>query len=150
MKGLAILLWSATPERPDRCAAPFVHAMAAAALDCEVEIHFSGAAVALLIAGAAAEAHTAAGKPLYAFMQEAAALGVRFYACSMAARQHLPPDAALVPEFTGHAGATAFVARTLDPEWRNPGVLSSRASGWLLCWADGQGSDSWQFSRGER
>ncbi|WP_186453990.1 DsrE family protein [Denitratisoma sp. DHT3] len=118
MKGLAILLWSATPERPDRCAAPFVHAMAAAALDCEVEIHFSGAAVALLIAGAAAEAHTAAGKPLYAFMQEAAALGVRFYACSMAARQHLPPDAALVPEFTGHAGATAFVARTLDPEWR--------------------------------
>ena len=39
---LAILLWAATPERPALCATPFVHAMAAAALDCEVEIHFSG------------------------------------------------------------------------------------------------------------
>lgn len=117
MKGLAILLWSATPEQPDRCAAPFVYAMAAAALDTEVEIHFAGAAVALLTADGAAAAQTAAGKSLAAFMQEAAALGVRFYACSMAARQHLPPDVALIPELTGHAGATAFVARALDPEW---------------------------------
>ena len=52
-KKLAILLWSATPERPQLCATPFVHAAAAAAFDCEVEIHFAGPTVRLLVAGVA-------------------------------------------------------------------------------------------------
>lgn len=118
MKRLAILLWAASPERPELCAAPFVYAMAAAALDGEVEIHFAGASVRLLAPGVAATAVTVAGKSLYTFMQEAAALGVRFYACSMAARQYLPPGVATIPEMTGQAGATAFADRALDPEWR--------------------------------
>ena len=52
-KKLAILLWSATPDRPQLCATPFVHAAAAAAFDCEVEIHFAGPTVRLLVAGVA-------------------------------------------------------------------------------------------------
>lgn len=118
MSRLAILLWAASPEQPDQCAAPFVHALAAAALDAEVEVHFAGATVRLLAQGVAAAALTSGGKSLHAFMAEAAALGVRFYACSMAARQYLPEGVARIPELTGEAGATAFVARALDPEWR--------------------------------
>lgn len=118
MKNLAILLWAASPEHPDLCAAPFVYAMAAAALDVEVEVHFAGASVRLLADGVAALALTSGGKPLQAFMAEASALGARFYACSMAARQYLPDGVARIPELTGEAGATAFVDRALDPEWR--------------------------------
>ena len=44
---LAILLWAASPERPQLCATPFVHAAAGAAFDAEVEIHFAGPAVRL-------------------------------------------------------------------------------------------------------
>jgi len=119
MNHLAILLWAATPEQPDLCAAPFVYAMAAAALDAEVEIHFAGRSVRLLEQGVAGQAMTSGGKSLYAFMQEASALGVRFFACSMAVEQFLPGKVATIPELTGEAGATAFVDRSLDAEWRS-------------------------------
>lgn len=119
---LALLLWSVSPERPELCAAPFVYAAVAAALDCEVEVHFAGAAVRLLLPDVAASLHAGARreKSIYAFMQEAAAGGARFLACSMALREHLGgPDAApMIPEYAGAAGAAAFVGRTLDPAWR--------------------------------
>lgn len=114
---LAILLWAADPADPARCAAPFIHALAAAALDCEVEVHFAGPAVRLLAQGVAARTHTAAGKSIYAFMQDAAAAGVRFYACSMAHAEYLGRDTPCIPELAGQAGATAFVGRSLDPDW---------------------------------
>ena len=50
---LAILLNSATPDRPEICVSPLIHALAAKALDCEVEIHFSGPSIRLLVAGVA-------------------------------------------------------------------------------------------------
>ena len=90
-KKLAILLWSATPERPQLCATPFVHAAAAAAFDCEVEIHFAGPAVRLLVTG------------------------VR--ACAMAMGALVGADETLIPEFGGSIAASAFVNRALDPEW---------------------------------
>jgi predicted peroxiredoxin len=116
---LAILLWAATPEQPDLCAAPFVYAMAAAALDAEVEIHFAGKSVRLLEQGVAERAITSGGKSLYAFMQEASALGVRFFACSMAMEQFPSADGvARIPQLSGKAGATTFAQRALDDEWR--------------------------------
>lgn len=115
---LALLAWSISPDAPDLCAAPFVYATAAAAFDCEVEIHFAGPAVLLLVEGVAAGAVTGGGKPVYNFMREAANLGVTFLACSMAAGQHLAAGKTLIPELAGEAGAAAFVARTLDPDWR--------------------------------
>jgi hypothetical protein len=116
MNRLAILLWAANAEQPDLCAAPFVYAMAAAALDAEVEIHFAGKSVRLLEQGVAEQVLTGGGKSLDAFMQEASALGVRFYACSMARAQYLSDGVAMIEH--GDAGATAFVARALDAEWR--------------------------------
>jgi hypothetical protein len=118
MSKLAILLWAATPEQPDRCAAPFLYATAAAALDCEVEIHFAGPCVKLLVPGVAERSVTGGGKNVYAFMREAANLGVRFYACAMAVGQHIAEGAAMIPELAGEAGAAAFAARAVDPAWR--------------------------------
>ena len=121
MSKLAILLWSVDLERPDLAAAPFVYAAAAAALDAKVEIHFAGRSVRLLIAGEAAARSTSdteGSRSLYEFMQDAAHGGARFLACGMAWAEYVGAGEATIPELAGHAGATAFVARSLDPEWR--------------------------------
>lgn len=121
MNKLAILLWSVDLQRPDLAAAPFVYAAAAAALDAEVEIHFAGRAVRLLVAHEAEHRSTSAGdggRSLYAFMQDAARGGARFLACGMAWAEYVRDGEATIPEMSGHAGATAFVARSLDPAWR--------------------------------
>lgn len=118
---LAILLWSVTPERADECAAPFVYAAVAGAMDCEVEIHFAGKSVRLLVPGVAAALHSGQSrdKSIYQFMQDAAAHGARFVGCTMAMNEHLTIGTATrIPEYSGAAGAAAFVMRTLDPEWK--------------------------------
>ncbi len=118
---LAILAWSLSPERPELAAAPFVYAATAGAMDCEVEIHFAGTAVKLLAPGVAAAMHPSAGRErsIYDFMRDAAEQGAAFYGCQMALRAHGLVDRPLIPEYSGAAGAAAFVARTLDPEWRS-------------------------------
>ena len=116
---LAILLWRVGPERPDLAAAPFVYAAVAAAMDCEVEVHFAGDSIPLLEPGVADRLRTGRGdKTLYDFMREAAALGVRFLGCSMALAERAAPDSPRIPEYSGGAGAAAFVRRSLDPQWR--------------------------------
>lgn len=117
---LAILVWSLAPERPELAASPFVYAATACAMDCEVEIHFAGTAVKLLAPGVAANMHPSAGRErsIHDFMRDAAEQGAAFYGCQMALRAHGLVDQPLIPEYSGAAGAAAFVARTLDPEWR--------------------------------
>jgi predicted peroxiredoxin len=116
---LAILLWSATPERPQLCATPFVHAAAAAAFDCEVEIHFAGPAVRLLVAGVADSLRPWPGvdTSIYHIMRQAANLDVSFRACAMAMGALVSKDERLIPEYGGEVAASAFVARALDPDW---------------------------------
>ena len=117
---LALLMWAATPDRPELCVTPLVHALAARALDAEVEIHFAGPAVRLLVAGVADALYAtpAQEKSIGDFLREAGAAGTRIYACSMASAAWITSDEPLIPEYSGAAGATAFVARTLDPAWR--------------------------------
>ena len=117
---LALLMWAATPDRPELCVTPLVHALAARALDAEVEIHFAGPAVRLLVAGVADALYAtpAREKSIGDFLREAGAAGTRFYACSMASAAWIASAESLIPEYSGAAGATAFVARTLDPAWR--------------------------------
>lgn len=119
LKKLAILVWSATPDRPQLCATPFVHAAAAAAFDCEVEIHFAGPAVRLLVAGVAESLLPWPGvdTSIYHMMRQAANLDVSFRACAMAMGALVGKDEALIPEYAGPIAASAFVDRTLDPEW---------------------------------
>lgn len=116
---LAILVWSLSPERPELCAAPFVYAAAAAAMDCEVEIHFAGSAVRLLEPGVAENLYASSSheRSIHDFMRDAAGRGTKFLGCQMAFHAHDLVDRPLIPEYSGAAGAAAFVARTLDPEW---------------------------------
>ena len=116
---LAILLWSATADRPELCATPFLHAAAAAAFDCEVEIHFAGPTVRLLVAGVADGLRPWPGvdTSIYQMMRQATNLGVSLNACAMAMGSLVGRDEALIPEYAGTIAASAFVARALDPDW---------------------------------
>lgn len=116
---LAILLWGTTIDRPQLCATPFVHATAAAAFDCEVEIHFAGPTVRLLVEGVAASLYPWSDSTvsIHDMMRQAANLDVNFLACAMAMNALIGKHEALIPEYTNTAAASLFVQRTLDPEW---------------------------------
>jgi uncharacterized protein len=117
---LAILLWATDPAVPHLCATPFFHAAVAAAMDAEVEVHFAGRSVLLLVEGVAADipADLAGTVSVYHHMREAARHGARFLACSDALDAQGLDATALIAEAGGTAGAAAFVGRALDPAWR--------------------------------
>jgi predicted peroxiredoxin len=116
---LAILLWATSSDAPHLCAAPFMYAASAAAMDAEVEIHFAGKSVELLVHGVASKICTSEEevRPIYSFMQDAAGAGVKFFACSHSVAAHLRGQGDFIPEYSGIAGAASFVARVLDPDW---------------------------------
>jgi predicted peroxiredoxin len=116
---LALLIWAATPAHPELCVTPLVHALAARALDAEVEIHFAGPAVRWLVEGVANALYAtpAKEKSIGDFLREVMAEDVRLLACGMARAAWVGDHEKLIPQ-AGAAGATAFVARTLDPAWR--------------------------------
>ena len=116
---VAILLWAADPDAPHRCATPFFHAAAAAAMDAEVEIYFTSASVKLLAKGVAESLYTGPLKRerVYAFMQRASEHGAKFFACSQAMEEHGVAEKDFIPEVTGIAGAVIYMARCLDDAW---------------------------------
>jgi len=116
---LAILLWAVDPAVPHLCATPFFHAAVAAAMDVEVEIHFSGRSVLLLVQGTAESLYGSSDRSMsiYDHMQQAARSGTRLYACSDALDANAIDRSHLIPELTGIAGAAAFTGRLLDREW---------------------------------
>ena len=116
---LAIMLWAAAPDAPHLCATPFFHAAAAAAMDIEVEVHFSSKSVLLLVDGVAAKLFAGENREvsIYQHMQQAARFGAKLYACSDALANQGLERTALIPELSGIAGAAAFIGRVLDTEW---------------------------------
>lgn len=116
---LAILIWAATPDRPELVVTPLVHALAARALDAEVEIHFAGPAVRWLVDGVADAAYATAAqeKSVADFLRELLAEDVRLLACGMARAAWVAERETLIAASRA-AGATAFVARVLDPGWQ--------------------------------
>lgn len=116
---LALLIWAATPDHPELLVTPLIHALAARALDAEVEIHFAGPAVRWLVEGVADAAYATPSreKAIGDFLREVVAEDARLLACSMARAAWVGAGEALIPP-AGAAGATAFVARALDPAWR--------------------------------
>lgn len=119
--GLAILLWAAEPEAPQRLATPFFHAAAAAAMDLRVEIYFTARSVLLLRPGVAADLRASErfDKTVYQAMQEAVAQGARLLACTDALHAQGLSRYELIPECSGHGGAVQFIARVADPAWRS-------------------------------
>lgn len=110
---LVIVVWSCGPDRPGGAvlaAAPFVYALAARALDHDVEMHFTSSAVRWLVAGVADAACTdrAGSKTVRDFIREARVAGVRLYACAMARHEHAR-DEALIDEIDGVAGAATVI-----------------------------------------
>jgi predicted peroxiredoxin len=118
-KHLAILLWAAEPGQPALCGTPFFHAAAAAAMDIQVELFFTGPSIRLLAQGVADGIYPgeAREQSVREYMRQAYGFGAKFYACSQAMAAHAVTQAMLVPEVAGHAGAAAFIARALDEEW---------------------------------
>jgi hypothetical protein len=116
---LLIVMWSADPSAPDRAAAPFVYALAARALELDVEMHFTAGAVRWLFDGVAADAFTDRGrtKTVRDFIGEASAAGVRLYACAMALAERRRGES-LIPEVTGIAGAATVVGAAAEPRCR--------------------------------
>ena len=117
---LALLIWAATPDRADLVVTPLVHALAANALDAEVEIHFAGPAVRWLLPEWAAAAKLGCPpqqRSVRDYLDDCQAAGIRLFLCSMAQAAWLPATAELLPGVR-MAGATAFVARTLDDTWK--------------------------------
>lgn len=116
---LVIVMWSADPSVPDRAAAPFVYALAARALDIDVEMHFTAGAVRWLFEGVAEAAYTdqARTKTVREFVREASAAGVRMYACAMALAERRRGEA-LVAEASGIAGAATVVGHAVASSTR--------------------------------
>jgi predicted peroxiredoxin len=116
---LAMLLWATDPAQPHLCATPFFHAATAAAMDIEVEMYFTSRSVKLLAAGVAAALPSGPRQrdTVYAFMQRASEMGVKFYACPQAMEEHAVAQADFVREVTGVAGAAAFLGRCMDESW---------------------------------
>jgi predicted peroxiredoxin len=98
---------------------PLVHALAAHALDAEVEIHLAGPAVRLLVDGLADSLYPtpAQEKSIGDFLREVIAEDIPLFACGMARAGWIAAGETLIPQARA-AGATAFIARTLDPAWR--------------------------------
>jgi predicted peroxiredoxin len=116
---VVIVLWSAGPEQPALAAAPFVYALAARALEIQVDMHFTSTAVRWLLPGVADAAHTDTErtKTVGDFIREVKVAGVKLYACSMAMHEHAR-CASLIAECDGHAGAATVVSETLNPRTR--------------------------------
>jgi hypothetical protein len=118
--GLAILLWAAEPEAPQRLATPFFHAAAAGAMELPVEIYFTARSVHLLVPGVAAGLRASPSHPktILQAMQEAIDSGARFYACTDALQAQGLDSAALISQCSGHGGAVQFMARAASRRWR--------------------------------
>jgi predicted peroxiredoxin len=116
---LVIVLWSADPSAPDRVAAPFVYALAARALEIDVEMHFTAGAVRWLFDGVAEAAYTdqLRTKTVGDYIREAAAAGIRLYACAMALKERRRGEG-LIAQATGVAGAATVVDAAMQPDCR--------------------------------
>ncbi len=120
---LILVLWACGPDRPggaQLAAAPFVYALAARALEIEVEMHFTSSTVRWLLQDVAEGAHTDVGrtKTVAQFIAEVAAAGVKLVPCAMALNEHRREGEALRAEVNGHGGAATVVGATFAPDTR--------------------------------
>lgn len=109
-KRLVIVLWAAAGDPPRLAAAPFVYALAARALDLDVEIHYTSACARWLVPGVAdaVAANGGGSKSVLDYIRETHREGVRHFACSMALAEYCR-GCSLIPEVTGIAGAATVI-----------------------------------------
>ena len=122
IRRIVVVAWSCGPDRPggaQLAAAPFVYALAARALDLEVEMHFTSSAVRWLAGDEARSAFTDAAhtKTVRDFIVEAHAAGIHLHACAMALHEHAR-GALLCAETAGIAGAATVMALAAQSDTR--------------------------------
>lgn len=120
---LALLIWSIDPDssQSKNIATPLIHALCALAMEVEVEIHFAGEAVRFLTLNTAETIRLESIKAespssFLTLLSDLQKQGAKILACAMAHHAHLSSTEPLLP-FVGISGATAFVQRSLDPQW---------------------------------
>ncbi len=116
-----MMLLTIDPDQPHLCGTPFFQAAAAAAMDAEVEVYFASRATRLLVKGVADKIYPSdnKAKSVYAFMKDAADLGVKFFACGGAMSTFALTEDIMIPECTGMAGGVTYMSRVLDNEWKS-------------------------------
>lgn len=120
---LVLVLWSCGPDQPGGArlaAAPFVYALAARAMEIEVEMHFTSNTVRWLLDDVAERAHTDArrSKTVAQFISEVSDAGVRLVPCAMALAEHRRPGEGLRADVNGQGGAATVIGATFEPNTR--------------------------------
>ena len=116
---LVIVVWSCGPDRPGGAvlaAAPFVYALAARAMEIDVEMHFTSSTARWLVESVARDAYTdaARSKTVLDFIREVKAAGVALHPCAMALAEHRRAGEALLPEVDGIAGAATVIGAAFE------------------------------------
>ncbi len=118
MKHVIIQLWQTSAEHPQHAATPFMIAVAAAAMDMDVEIHALGASVELFV-----DANTARHPPvaplnrsLSEYVDDALRMGVRLYACSTAMRDRQLESVHMIQGFTEIIGMVSMLERATQSD----------------------------------
>ena len=121
IQGVAMLVWSASLERPDNLVAMFLTAQACAALDQTVEMYFTARSVELLLKehDNRSIGYGQAPMSLQQHLQQTTEMGVRLYACSQALYNLGLSEQALSPVCAGAGGVVQFAARCADAQWRS-------------------------------
>ena len=119
--GMAILVWSAQRDSPERCATVFLTAQACAALEMPVELFFTGSSVELLLTR---HSDTLLGygsqmKSLQDYLSDTAQCGVQMYACSQALHHLNLARVELSASCAGVAGVVQFAARCAQGDWQS-------------------------------
>lgn len=120
---LTIVAWACGPDRPGGAvlaAAPFVYALAASALEVDVQMHFTSSAVRWLIDGVAAQAYTdrRRSRSVLDYLGDAQAAGIELYACSMALAEHRRDGEQLIAGVQIAGAATVIAAAVGDDRMR--------------------------------
>jgi predicted peroxiredoxin len=112
-----LVVMTSGPGTPERCAAPFFFAQAAAALEAEVSMFFTMQGTLLLKQGVAETVYAKeGGRAISQFMQDALKAGVTFYVCaaSLELNDMAPDD--LIEEVDNLVGSTFLVTKGLESD----------------------------------
>lgn len=117
-EGMALLVWSASMEQPERCATIWMSAQALAAMDLQVEMYFTGPSVWLLLAEHQDQliGYGDDARALSYHLRLTQQAGVSLWACSQALRDLKVASGSLVAG-CGSGGLVQFASRCAESSW---------------------------------
>jgi predicted peroxiredoxin len=112
-----LIVMTSGPQTPERCAAPFFFAQAAAAMEAEVSMLFTMQGTLLLKPGVAENLYAKeGGRSIGQFIQDTLKAGVTFYVCAASLELNdLSPDD-LIQEVENLVGSTFLVTKGLESD----------------------------------